>query len=125
MPSFSKARSLCEAALEQGKVRRAVIEQRKVQRAVVWGCRLAEVREAAGASAGDAALARMLASGDFDAAEYDRAMNAAFGEDYYEVPLISRRCSPWFVYRHKIWAVGALRHVLVMQEGTPCFGDVW
>jgi len=47
--------------------------------------RLAEVREAAGAQAGDAALARMLASGDFDAGEYDRAMDAAFGDDYYQV----------------------------------------
>ena len=43
------------------------------------------MHEAAGAKADDAALARMLASGDFDAAEYDRAMAAAFGEDYYEV----------------------------------------
>ena len=66
-----------------------MIEQGEVQRAVLRGCRLAEVREAAGASAGDAALARMLASGDFDAAEYDRAMNAAFGDEYYEVPLIA------------------------------------
>lgn len=42
------------------------------------------MQEAAGAKADDVALARMLASGDFDAAEYDRAMAAAFGEDYYE-----------------------------------------
>lgn len=46
--------------------------------------RVAEVQEAAGAKADDAALARMLASGDFDAAEYDRAMAAAFNDDYYE-----------------------------------------
>ncbi len=53
----------------------------------IWGARrrLAEVQEAAGAQAGDAALARMLESGDFDAAEYDRAMDAAFGDDYYQV----------------------------------------
>lgn len=50
------------------------------------------MQEAAGAKADDAALARMLASGDFDAAEYDRAMAAAFGEDYYEA---RRACLLW------------------------------
>ncbi|KAK9842076.1 hypothetical protein WJX81_007399 [Elliptochloris bilobata] len=73
------ARLAAEAAARQEDVRRLkAIKRREIEE------RLVEVQEAAGATAGDAALARMLESGGFDAAEYDRAMSAAFGDDYYE-----------------------------------------
>jgi hypothetical protein len=52
---------------------------------VEHGCRLERIREAAGEGAVDTVLRNALANDDFDGAEYDKLMEKAFGEDYYEV----------------------------------------
>ena len=47
--------------------------------------RLARIREVSGSQVAERMLAEVLGKGDLDLAEYDRAMEAAFGNSYYEV----------------------------------------
>lgn len=47
--------------------------------------RLAEVQAVAGKAAPKQSLLDKLMTGDFDPEEYDKQMEAAFGDDYYEV----------------------------------------
>ena len=48
----------------------------------------------AGAAGPDSAALDALLEGDFDPAEYDKRMEAAFGDDYYDVSRIAlQRCS--------------------------------
>jgi protein KRI1 len=61
------------------------------------------IREVAGAGAPDALLLDSLVEGDFDPAEYDSAMDKAFGSTYYEVG----------------WCLGCLaRGVIMDPEGS-------
>ena len=48
-------------------------------------CRLQKIKDIAGASGQDNAALDALMKGDFDPDEYDKHMEAAFGDDYYQV----------------------------------------
>ena len=45
----------------------------------------------AGAAGPDSAALDALLEGDFDPVEYDKRMQAAFGDDYYDVSMIMRQ----------------------------------
>lgn len=51
-------------------------------------CRLQRIKDIAGPSGQDDAALDALMKGDFDPAQYDQQMAAAFGDDYYEVPFL-------------------------------------
>ena len=59
--------------------------------------RLQQLRDQVGSVPCHEALADLLASEDFDDAEYDAAMQRAFGEDFYQVgpPLSSKLHPAW------------------------------
>ena len=46
--------------------------------------RLARIREVSGSDAAERMLAQVLGKADMDLDEYDRAMEAAFGDAYYQ-----------------------------------------
>ena len=50
----------------------------------VW-CRLARIKVASGSEAAERLLKEILGKADFDLEEYDKAMAAAFNDEYYEV----------------------------------------
>ena len=59
--------------------------KRGVGRIVFSCCRLSRIRDASGSEVAERLLKEIMGKADFDMEEYDKAMAAAFNEDYYEV----------------------------------------
>ena len=55
-----------------------------VQKVYAW-CRLARIKVASGSEAAERLLKEILGKADFDLEEYDKAMAAAFDDEYYGV----------------------------------------
>ncbi len=48
-------------------------------------CRLSRIKEASGSEVAERLLKDIMGKADFDMEEYDKAMAAAFDDEYYEV----------------------------------------
>ena len=63
-------------------------------RSISW-CRLARIRVASGSEAAERLLKEILGKADFDLEEYDKAMAAAFDDEYYGVRAASSERPAW------------------------------
>ena len=57
-------------------------------------CRLSRIRDASGSEVAERLLKEIMGKADFDMEEYDKAMAAAFNDDYYKVLQAQRPLRP-------------------------------
>ena len=86
--------TLCYVWLTQQEARPAPFQAEPelawhaAQEVYAW-CRLARIKIASGSEAAERLLKEILGKADFDLEEYDKAMAAAFDDEYYGVRAVS------------------------------------